>query len=179
MDLFKILRPTWHTVWDTKCQRTWWTYRNHAKLSLRNVYNDINIMNDVGRKSMFFRHYTCYISNTYNGQYFLRSEFVTIFVKLLLNFVNALHPECGLCVFDPNVCLLYFETRAFYHVSTYLIKLQAIKKRWKNGFDEIFVKLDFISSQYMYLLSLWLQRIVTSLNLKTLHAILLPTWLHF
>lgn len=94
MDLFKILRPTWHTVWDTKCQRTWWTYRNHAKLSLRNVYNDINIMNDVGRKSMFFRHYTCYISNTYNGQYFLRSEFVTIFVKLLLNFVNALHPEC-------------------------------------------------------------------------------------
>lgn len=62
--------------------------------------------------------------------------------------MNALHPECGLCVFDPNVCVLYFETRAFYHANTYLIKLQAIKKRWKNGFDEIFMKLDFISSQW-------------------------------
>lgn len=74
-------------------------------------------------------------------------------------------------VFDPNACLLYFEAGEFYHVSTFLIKLQAVLKEWKKMTRFLW---NWTLSLPIYLLSLWLS-MTTTPNLKTLHAIYLDS----
>lgn len=140
MDLFKVF--TTHKTW---------TYHNHAKLSLRTVYTDINIINDVRGESLFFAIYLFYIKQV-QWQIFLKIEFVKIFVKLVIISWMPFTQSVGF-VFDPNACLLYFEAGEFYHVSTFLIKLQAVLKEWKKMTRFLW---NWTLSLPIYLLSLWL-----------------------
>lgn len=129
----------------------------------------MNIINDVRGESLFFAIYLFYIKQV-QWQIFLKIEFVKIFVKLVLISWMPFTQSVGF-VFDPNACLLYFEAGEFYHVSTFLIKLQAVLKEWKKMTRFLW---NWTLSLPIYLLSLWLS-MTTTPNLKTLHAIYLDS----
>lgn len=129
----------------------------------------MNIINDVRGESLFFAIYLFYIKQV-QWQIFLKIEFVKIFVKLVLILWMPFTQSVGF-VFDPNACLLYFEAGEFYHVSTFLIKLQAVLKEWKKMTRFLW---NWTLSLPIYLLSLWLS-MTTTPNLKTLHAIYLDS----
>lgn len=129
----------------------------------------MNIINDVRGESLFFAIYLFYIKQV-QWQIFLKIEFVKIFVKLVIISWMPFTQSVGF-VFDPNACLLYFEAGEFYHVSTFLIKLQAVLKEWKKMTRFLW---NWTLSLPIYLLSLWLS-MTTTPNLKTLHAIYLDS----
>lgn len=81
--------------------------------------------------------------------------------EISANFVNALHPECGLCIWPKCLSTLFWSW----------IKLQAVLKEWKKMTRFLW---NWTLSLPIYLLSLWLS-MTTTPNLKTLHAIYLDS----